>query len=497
MIGESDTMLYTFMVYIALSIFGIGLIYNLCNWFRLSVGYNGEAMTTGRRISAALKGFAWILSKEKLTVLWRVFLQDILLQKQIKEQDRLRWIMHMLIFTAFMFLLVFHAFDKIIKTPIFNSFYLSINPLLVLAGLMVLAGLSVALYRRYVLKIPRLTTSTMDLGTIIIIAAIILSGLLMELIKLGSYDSYQTVWWLHIFLSLLGLALLPFGKMFHMFTTPLSLLANAVMDENSDPANIATKQMMELDACTRCDTCSKHCSVAVASDTLGNDTVLPSERMIFLKEYVANKNIGAKKLASIQQGIYLCTNCDRCTVVCPAGINLRELWFSAREALVQQKQPVNLMLTPFSYFRGLNHQRINQEQYDIPLNNVKNAFTAGKDFSASALDTPLVLDQGDKELLQTLGLSERTESFSACFSCENCSTVCPVVINYTDSQQSLDLLPHQIIRSVALGLKDMATGSKMLWNCLTCYQCQEHCPQGVKVTDIFNKLKTISIEDHT
>jgi len=496
LIGETDTMLYTFMVYIALSIFGIGLIYCLSNWFRLTVGSDADGITTGIRISAAFKGIASILNKEKLTILGKVFVQDILLQKHIKKQDRLRWIMHMLIFTAFMFLLVFHAFDKIIKTPIFNRFYLSINLWLVLAGLMVLTGLGVALYRRYILKVSRLKTSGMDLYTILIIAAIILSGMLMEIIKLGSYDSYQTIWWLHIFLSLLALALLPFGKMFHMFTTPLSLLANAVMDENSDPANIATKQMMELDACTHCDTCSKRCSVAVAYDALGNDNILPSERMTFLKEYVANKNISAKKLAGIQQGIYLCTNCDRCTVVCPAGINLRELWFSAREALVRRKLPVDLMLSPFSYFRGLNHQRIDRKQYDIPLANVKNALTSGDDFSSAKLDAPIVLDHGDNEFQKALGISERTESFNYCFSCENCSTVCPVVINYADSQQSLDLLPHQIIRSVALGLKDMATGSKMLWNCLTCYQCQEHCPQGVKVTDIFNKLKIISIEDH-
>lgn len=496
MIGESDTMLYTFMVYIALSIFGLGLIYSLSNWFRFSIGFNAGEMTTGTRIRAALKGISGLFNKEKLNVIWTVFVQKILLQKHIQKQDRLRWIMHMLIFSAFTFLLIFHAFDKIIVTPIFDRFYLSMNLWLVIAGLVVLAGLSIAIYRRYILKVSRLKTSAMDLYTIIIIAAIILSGLLMEIIKLSSYSSYQSVWWLHIFLALLGLAFLPFSKMFHMFTTPLSLLVNAVIDENSDPANIATKQVMELDACTHCDTCSKHCSVAVAYDTLGNDNILPSERMTFLKEYVANKNISAKKLSGIQQGIYLCTNCDRCTVVCPAGINLRELWFSAREALVQRKQPVNLMLTPFSYFRGLKHQRIDQEQYNIPLDTVKSALTAENDFSSTKLDAPIVLDHGDNEFQKTLGISERTESFNYCFSCENCSTVCPVVINYADSQQSLDLLPHQIIRSVALGLKDMATGSKMLWNCLTCYQCQEHCPQGVKVTDIFNKLKIISIEDH-
>jgi heterodisulfide reductase subunit C len=46
---------------------------------------------------------------------------------------------------------------------------------------------------------------------------------------------------------------------------------------------------------------------------------------------------------------------------------------------------------------------------------------------------------------------------------------------------------------VGLGLKDLALGSRMLWYCLTCYQCQEHCPQGVKVTDIFYELKNLSV----
>ncbi len=489
-------MFYTLMVYIALSVFTIGLTYRLSSWFRFNVGINTGGVTPWTRIRAACKGVAGLFNKEKLTLLGIVFLQDILLQKHIQKQDRLRWIMHFLIFSAFMFLLIFHALDQIIVTPIFDRFYLTMNPWLIIAGIILLVGLSIALYRRYVLKVPRLKTSAMDLYTIIILLLITLSGLFMEMTKLTSYDYYQKIWWVHILACLFGLAFLPFSKMFHMFTTPLSLLANAVMDENSDPANIATRQVMELDACTRCNTCSRHCSVAVACDHLGNDTILPAERMHFLKEYIANKNISSKKLAAIQQGIYLCTNCDRCTVVCPAGINLRELWFSAREELLRDKPPVDLMMTPFSFFRGLKQPQIDQEQYDSPLENVKSMLTAGGDFSAKMDAAPIVIGQGSNELHEVLGLSERMESFSYCFSCENCSTVCPVVAHYTDSQQSLDLLPHQIIRSVALGLKEMATGSRMLWNCLSCYQCQEHCPQGVKVTDIFNTLKTVSIEDH-
>ena len=45
---------------------------------------------------------------------------------------------------------------------------------------------------------------------------------------------------------------------------------------------------------------------------------------------------------------------------------------------------------------------------------------------------------------------------------------------------------------MGMGIRDLALGSRMLWSCLTCYQCQEHCPQGVKVTDIFYELKNMA-----
>jgi heterodisulfide reductase subunit C len=45
---------------------------------------------------------------------------------------------------------------------------------------------------------------------------------------------------------------------------------------------------------------------------------------------------------------------------------------------------------------------------------------------------------------------------------------------------------------LGLGLVEMATGPRMLWDCVTCYQCQENCPQNVEVTDIFFQLKNIA-----
>jgi heterodisulfide reductase subunit C/nitrate reductase gamma subunit len=486
-------MFYDITLYVALAVFGVGLIYKISGWFRFSIDLQTRNVSTpvSPRIRTAVKGLLGIIFSPKFFSLVNVFIKDILLQMRILNEDILRWVMHMLIFAGFMFLLFTHALDKIIVTSLFDKYYLKLNPFLLIAGLMVISGIVISVYRRFIQKVPRLKTNAMDYYAIIILAIIVISGIVMEMTKLTSYNHYQKFWYIHILASFFGLALLPFSKMLHVFATPLSLLSNAVMDKNSDPANIKTRQMMELDACTRCGTCSNRCSVAVAFDSIGNQNILPSERMAFLKDYFANKHLGAKGLAAIQQGIYLCTNCDRCTVACPAGINLRDLWFDVREEMIQRGHSVALVLTPFSYYRGLNLGEFDFEQYDKPLAKARKEISAEFHLLYKQ-DEIIPLTSANREFKNTAGLSDRARSYSSCFACENCSTVCPVVGNYEDPQKELDLLPHQIMRSMGFGIKDLAMGSRMLWYCLTCYQCQEHCPQGVKVTDILYELKNLS-----
>ena len=86
-------------------------------------------------------------------------------------------------------------------------------------------------------------------------------------------------------------------------------------------------------------------------------------------------------------------------------------------------------------------------------------------------------------------------TYNYCFGCQTCTNVCPVVDSYDSPEQTLGLLPHQIMCCLGLGLVEMATGSKMLWDCVTCYQCQEHCPQQVKVTDILYRLKNLAVKN--
>ncbi|MCG6945491.1 MAG: 4Fe-4S dicluster domain-containing protein [Deltaproteobacteria bacterium] len=577
-------MFFSTSLYVALAIFGLGLVYKISTWFRYSIGTSAGESSASSRIVAAVKGIFLTIFSGKIVTVLRVFIVDGLLQIRVLRQDFLRWLMHICLYGGFMLLLLMHALDRYVTSVLFPEYYSTINPFLFLRdlfGALVIIGIAIALYRRFILKVARLRTSGQDHYAIIILAVIMVSGVVLEGVKITSYSRYQEMveeytvsadeeelrsleaywveefgvvsptakgpfdaellaagkeahelscvechskpqsaflgyatakaitpialsldranaakilWYLHFLACWLGLAYLPFSKMFHIFASPLTLVANAVMDkQRSDPLNIATRQVMELDACTHCCTCSLHCSVAVAFEQLSNLNILPSEKIASVKALASGRDLSAQELTHIQEGIYLCTNCRRCTVLCPVGINLQDLWFTVRETLLKRGYPELLALSPLSYYRGLMREELIEDNYPAPLTRAREAIVAECELM-KAPDEPLSLSPADREFKGGLSLSDEVASFSACFGCETCTTVCPVVANFDSPQEALGLLPHQIMHSCGLGLKDLALGSNMLWDCLTCYQCQEHCPQGVWVTDVLYELKNRAIK---
>ena len=309
-------------------------------------------------------------------------------------------------------------------------------------------------------------------------------------VPLDHADGITILWYIHIIACFAGLAYLPFSKMFHIFAVPLCLIAGQVMDpKRSLPANILTRQMVELDACTHCGSCSLHCSAGMIYEALGNEYILPSEKITFLKKMVSGRATDDTQLKAIQQGVYLCTNCDRCTVRCPSGIQLKELWYAVREELLLKGPPLAAILTPFSFARGLLIQpKLHADDYALPVENAV-AKVAGKFAGLMKPDGAIALNTKSPEDRQPI-LKDRT--FSHCFSCQSCTTVCPVVGNYDHPEQALGLLPHQIMSCLGLGLTQLAAGAKMIWDCLTCYKCQENCPQEVEVCDLLFDLKNVA-----
>jgi heterodisulfide reductase subunit C/nitrate reductase gamma subunit len=309
-------------------------------------------------------------------------------------------------------------------------------------------------------------------------------------VRLDQAGGITIFWYLHIIACFAGLAYLPFSKMFHIIAAPLGLIANQVMDpRRSAPANILTRQIMELDACTHCGSCSINCSAGMIYEGVGNEYILPSEKMVYLKKMITGQKLDHEQYQAIGEGVYLCTNCDRCTVRCPSGIRLKELWFNVREELLLNGPPLVSVLTPFSFARGVVvKERLKPAEYISPIEKAGEK-VAGR--TAELINSreviPLNVSADEPRRLKPGG-----STFSHCFSCQTCTAVCPVVGNYEEPEKVLGLLPHQIMCSLGLGLTEMASGAKMIWDCLTCYQCQENCPQQVAVCDLLYELKNFA-----
>ncbi|MFX1367390.1 MAG: 4Fe-4S dicluster domain-containing protein [Promethearchaeota archaeon] len=95
------------------------------------------------------------------------------------------------------------------------------------------------------------------------------------------------------------------------------------------------------------------------------------------------------------------------------------------------------------------------------------------------------LDSGFRSEIQSM---PNGDELSACFACSTCTAACPIANQW-------DYKPHQLIRMILLGMREEVLSSKEIWECLTCFQCQERCPQKVRVTDIIFDLKNLAAED--
>ena len=80
----------------------------------------------------------------------------------------------------------------------------------------------------------------------------------------------------------------------------------------------------------------------------------------------------------------------------------------------------------------------------------------------------------------------------ACYQCGKCSAGCPAV-------SEMDILPNQVIRYVQLGFKDELLKSKSFWVCASCLTCNARCPKGIKIAEVMEAVRQISLrkrKDH-
>jgi len=78
-------------------------------------------------------------------------------------------------------------------------------------------------------------------------------------------------------------------------------------------------------------------------------------------------------------------------------------------------------------------------------------------------------------------------SVSTCFQCRKCTNGCPATF-------AMDYYPDEIIRFVMMGLSKKALSSKTIWVCASCETCTTRCPNEVKIAELMDCLKEMSIQ---
>jgi heterodisulfide reductase subunit C len=100
-------------------------------------------------------------------------------------------------------------------------------------------------------------------------------------------------------------------------------------------------------------------------------------------------------------------------------------------------------------------------------------------------EKPLLLDS-DRRFRNIVIESVGKEVFN-CYQCSKCSAGCPVAF-------AMDLLPHQVIRSVLFGKKEKVLSSSTIWICASCETCTTRCPNEIDIAQVMDVLRQLQYE---
>jgi len=109
-------------------------------------------------------------------------------------------------------------------------------------------------------------------------------------------------------------------------------------------ADLTARQFIEIDACTQCGECLKHCPVQVVT---GNPAISPPEKIRLFREFLRTTDglkarlgfpaaVDPRLLEDFTKAVFECTTCGACGQNCPVGIFTQRLWPTLRKEMVQR-----------------------------------------------------------------------------------------------------------------------------------------------------------------
>ncbi|HPC39519.1 MAG TPA: heterodisulfide reductase-related iron-sulfur binding cluster [Spirochaetota bacterium] len=312
----------------------------------------------------------------------------VILQAKILRES-FAGIMHAALFFGFVALagVTFFIFIKDDFTELFfhwnfitGNFYLIWSLVADLAGAVVLVGLGMAVYRRYVTKPTRLDTKPIDTFALVLIFIIIISGFTSEAMRIAMQNfpewevwspfgyvlayffslfsdstlrvMHQFSWWIHMLGAFIFIGLVGSDKLGHVVISSLNVYYGNLNNESAqtkyalnviDPAvfevaesfgvskveEYTWKQLMDSDACTRCGRCQDNCPAWLTEKPLSpkklvNDIKANMDERI-PKLRLAEDPATVETTPLIEGSVladefWSCTNCSACQEACPVNI---------------------------------------------------------------------------------------------------------------------------------------------------------------------------------
>jgi heterodisulfide reductase subunit D len=274
-------------------------------------------------LSSLAKGFFSTLFSVRIFRFVEIIFLNGILQRRLFGQDKLRWLMKVLIMIGYPGILIaghlkaemlpqFEGFPQLIRffyAPFCDFYYfrdiagasLTISDALFaisfdLFGAMILAGEFIAIYRRFVAKVVTFRTSAGDIVAVNLLGGWFILRFICEATSILTYSlppSVAQYWFVSFGLSKiigpLGLswaslnyplwsisglflatliAFIPYNKkLWHIITIPLVMFVNLMPKEafgpgtRKSPLPLSVKELIALDSCVKCGSCVDVCPV--------------------------------------------------------------------------------------------------------------------------------------------------------------------------------------------------------------------------------------------
>ncbi len=202
---EHDPRLTVFWIVhlIMLGLFGVEMVFILSVWLRARVPGLPTGASRWRKLGATI-GFAFgLVFSRRLWVMLKALVVDGMVHRRLYQTNLRRWAVHISVFGSWLVLGVISTITGVVveflplfgmspeqaaSIPLFGQLFHAdvwwvalVNELL---GLIVMAGMLLVVYRRYIAKDPQLRTIPADNITIFLLTVIAFSGFPAEVFRL-------------------------------------------------------------------------------------------------------------------------------------------------------------------------------------------------------------------------------------------------------------------------------------------------------------------------